>query len=78
MTGAGLSHLRALTGLQTLVLRDCCEGAGPGSLPGLLPALPHLRHLNLHKWWEFNDEQLMQSVVHMLGLRSLDLRCDGG
>jgi hypothetical protein len=36
--------------------------------------LPHLAHLNLFKNWEFGDEQLSRCSVHMLGLRSLDLR----
>ncbi|GBF94798.1 hypothetical protein Rsub_07970 [Raphidocelis subcapitata] len=73
LTDEGIAHLSRLTELNTLALRDCCEVSGD-ALQALLPSLPHLAHLNLCKNWEFGDEQLSRCVVHMLGLRSLDLR----
>jgi len=73
LTDEGICHLSNLTELNTLALRDCCAVSGDALL-ALLPSLPHLAHLNLYKNWEFGDDQLLSCCVHLLGLRSLDLR----
>jgi hypothetical protein len=73
ITDAGVLQLTALTNLQSLALRDCCEVTAD-ALRQVLSSLTGLTGLDCQKSWDFTDEALKRSLALLTNLQALDIR----